>query len=156
MKPDSRPPKEEPGFLCIETGHFGAIRLTPEQIITLAPGLLGFPDLHHYILLQHSPDSPFLWLQSLDRSDLAFVVMDPGYIVPDYQPGPQKTLLRELEAESPEDLQVLVVVTIPRGCPQEMTANLLGPVVINLKTRRGKQLVLDRPQYSHKHRVLAD
>jgi len=35
-----------------------------------------------------------------------------------------------------------------------MTANLMGPVVINLKTRQGRQIIVEDPQYSHKHRVL--
>jgi flagellar assembly factor FliW len=58
-----------------------------------------------------------------------------------------------LAVECPEDLKVLVILTIPPGKPQEMTANLMGPVVINLKTRQGRQLIVEESQYSHKHRV---
>ena len=60
----------------------------------------------------------------------------------------------ELEVESPEDLKILVILTIPPGKPQEMTANLMGPVVINLRTRQGRQLIVEDAHYSHKHRVL--
>ncbi len=138
------------------TGHFGSIRLEEDQIITLRPGLLGFPDLHRYILIQHAQESPFLWLQSLDDPALAFVVLDPCLLVPDYQPAPWNLVLKQVQAESLQDLKILVILTIPPGRPRDMTANLMGPIVINLKTRQGKQLVLERSPYSHQHRVITD
>jgi flagellar assembly factor FliW len=30
----------------------------------------------------------------------------------------------------------------------------MGPLLINLANRRGKQLIIENPQYSHKHKVL--
>jgi flagellar assembly factor FliW len=140
--------------MTVETSHFGTLRVAADQIITLVPGLLGFPDLHRYILIQHAQESPFLWLQCLDDPALAFVVLDPVHIIPDYQLGPPEGLLKVLEVSSLNDLKVLVILTIPPGRPQDMTANLMGPVVINLKTRKGKQLVLERSSYSHRHRVI--
>lgn len=62
--------------------------------------------------------------------------------------------MQELEAASPEDLKILVILTISPGRPQDMTANLMGPVAINLKNRRGRQLVMEDPRFSHKHRLL--
>ncbi|MBI4795587.1 MAG: flagellar assembly protein FliW, partial [Deltaproteobacteria bacterium] len=50
--------------------------------------------------------------------------------------------------------KLLVILTIPQGLPQDMTANLMGPLLINLANRRGKQLVLESSPYSHKHPVL--
>jgi flagellar assembly factor FliW len=107
-------------------------------------------------LIEHSQEAPFLWLQSADNPELAFVVIDPLQIIPGYRPGPLSGVMQELEAESPEDVKILVVLTIPPGRPQDMTANLMGPVVINLKNRRGRQLVLEDPQYHHKHRILPE
>jgi len=156
MNPERRNPPPEPSAFTAETGHFGSIRVEEDQVITLSPGLLGFPDLRRYLLMEHSQESPFLWLQCLDDPSLAFVVLDPVNIVPDYRPGPPEALLKQSEAQSPADLKVLVIVTIPPGRPQDMTANLMAPVVINLKTRRGKQLVLERSSYSHQHRVMGE
>lgn len=144
----------EPGSVSIHSCRFGSISVREDQIILLTPGLLGFSQFHRYVLIEHSQESPFLWLQSVDNPDLAFVVIDPLQIVPGYDPGPITEVMQDLQVEKPEDLKVLVILTIPPGRPQDMTANLMGPVVINLKNRRGRQLVIDDPRYSHKHCIM--
>jgi len=141
--------------LTVRTRHFGNIGVRQDQIIYLEPGLLGFSQYHRYVLIEHQRESPFLWLQCLDNPDLAFVVIDPSCLLTDYQPGPLATVIKEMEPEGHENLKVLVILTIPPGKPKEMTANLMGPIVVNLKTRQGKQLVVEDPRYSHKHRVLS-
>ena len=144
----------DPAVFTAKTRNFGSIEVRSDQIIYLDPGLLGFTHYHRYVLIEHHRETPFLWLQCLDKGDLAFVVIDPRCLVSDYQPTPLAQAMRDLEVECSEDLKVLVILTIPAGKPQEMTANLMGPVVINLKTRQGKQLIVEDSQYSHKHRVL--
>jgi flagellar assembly factor FliW len=144
----------DPVVFSVKTRNFGSINVRSDQIIYLEPGLLGFTQYHRYLLIEHNREAPFLWLQCLDNPDLAFVVIDPRVLLSDYQPGPVAQVMRELEVERHEDFKILVILTIPPGKPQEMTANLMGPVVINLKTRQGKQLVLEDSRYNHKHRVL--
>ncbi|MGQ9688119.1 MAG: flagellar assembly protein FliW [Desulfobaccales bacterium] len=144
----------EPTVSSIKTKNFGPLEVRSDQIIYLEPGLLGFTRYHRYVLIEHHQEAPFLWLQCLDKADLAFVVVDPRIVLPDYQPGPLAHIMESLEVEHPEDLKILVILTIPPGKPQDMTANLMGPVVINLKTRQGRQLIVEAPQYSHKHRLL--
>ena len=144
----------EPGTVSLNSRRFGLISVREDQIIVLTPGVLGFSRFHRYVLIEHLQESPFLWLQSVDNPDLAFVLIDPLHIVPDYQVGPLTEIMKDLEAERLDDLKILVILTIPPGQPQEMTANLMGPVVINLKNRRGKQIVIEDSKYSHKHRIL--
>lgn len=138
----------------IATKNFGDIVVREDQIITFSPGLLGFGELRRYVLIEHGQESPFLWLQCVDKPELAFVVIDPAFVLPDYQLGQINGIRKELEVEDLKDLRVLVILTIPTGSPQEMTANLMGPLLINLANRRGKQLIIEHPQYSHKHRIL--
>ena len=140
--------------MTIQSRRFGPINVRDDQIILLTPGLLGFSQFQRYILIEHGQEAPFLWLQSVDSPDLAFVVIDPLQIIPGYRPGPLHEVMQELELARPEDLKILVVLTIPPGQPQDMTANLMGPIIINLKNRRGRQLVIEDPHYSHKHRIL--
>lgn len=154
MNASPRPDSADSAFITLATRHFGEIQVREDQIIQIIPGLLGFSQYHRYVLIEHSKESPFIWLQSVDNLDLAFVVIDPVNIVLDYQVSLGPDLLKELEADSLQDLEILVVLTIPPGRPQEMTANLMGPLVINLHNRRGKQLVVEQQDYSHKHRVL--
>ncbi len=143
------------GAIIMETRNFGPITVRDDQIISFNPGLLGFSQYHRYVLIEHLQESPFIWLQCVDNPNLAFVVIDPAYVVPQYQPGNLSEVMKELAADSPQDLKTLVILTIPPGQPEEMTANLMGPLVINLRNRRGKQLVVESPEYSHKHLILA-
>jgi flagellar assembly factor FliW len=141
-------------LLTAQTRNFGSIEVRPDQVISLDPGLLGFSQFHRYVLIEHHQEAPFLWLQCLDNPTLAFVVVDPRFLLSDYQPVSLAPAIRDLKIEQPDDLRVLAILTIPPGKPQEMTANLMGPVVINLKTRQGRQIIVEESQFSHKHRVL--
>jgi flagellar assembly factor FliW len=144
----------DPAVFSLKTRNFGYIEVRADQIIYLEPGLLGFNQYHRYVLIEHQRETPFLWLQCLDKADLAFVVVDPRCLLSDYQPASLSLAMRELEVKNSEDLKILAILTIPPGKPQEMTANLMGPVVINLKTRQGRQLIVEDTHYSHKHRLL--
>lgn len=150
--PQTRPPETPP--VSVETRNFGTLVVQPDQILEFRPGLLGFADYSRYVLIERRQDAPFLWLQSVERPDLAFVVVDPVLFFPHYQPARRPQVLKEVEAQSPEEVRVLVIVTIPPGRPQEMTANLMGPLVINVKTRRGRQVILDEAHFSHRQALL--
>lgn len=156
MAPSPQTTSPEPVVFPVKTRNFGSINVRSDQIIYLEPGLLGFSHYHRYILIEHDREAPFLWLQCLDKPDLAFVVIDPRCLLSDYQPGSLGQVMQEMKVEHPDDLKILAILTIPPGKPQEMTANLMGPVVINLKTRQGKQVVLEDTKYNHKHRVLPE
>jgi flagellar assembly factor FliW len=145
---------EAPG-ITIESKVFGPVAVKSDHIITFPAGLQGFPDCLRFALLNDHLKSPLCVLQSLDKPTLAFVVTDPATLVPDYRPKNGEAILQELQATSSEDLRVLVTLTIPPGRPREMTANLMSPLLINPSQGLGKQVVVDKPQYSHQHPVMA-
>lgn len=138
----------------ILTSRFGEIEIEAGAVIDVPGGLIGFPKEERYLLIRHKPDSPFFWFQALDDPDLAFVIVDPAVFKPDYRVPCPPLLLSSIQATNVEEISFFVIVTIPRGNPQGMTANLLGPLVINTKTRLGKQLVLDESKYSHRHPIM--
>ena len=154
MNPDPQKTQTESIPATIATKNFGDIEVREDQVITFSPGLLGFSEFHRYVLIEHGHESPFLWLQCVDKPDLAFVVIDPLYVLPDYKVSLINGIQKELDVKNLQDLKILVILTIPPGRPQEMTANLMGPLLINLTNRRGKQLVIENSTYSHKHLVL--
>lgn len=154
MNPNPLTPPPEPVPITLQTRNFGTLLVRPEQIITFLPGLLGFGQYTRYVLLERPQDAPFLWLQCVDAPDVAFVVLDPVLFFPDYRPQSSPEVLGEVEAHHENEVEVLVILTIPPGRPQDITANLMGPLVINLAIRRGRQVVLDDPRYSHKHPLL--
>ncbi|MHB1015835.1 MAG: flagellar assembly protein FliW, partial [Desulfurivibrionaceae bacterium] len=95
----------------------------------------------------HGENSPFLWLQSLDDPKLAFVLIQAALLIPQYQPEISTLIRQELQAASDQALEVLLILTVPRENPEGMTANLLGPVVINSDKRLAKQVLQDPARY---------
>jgi flagellar assembly factor FliW len=149
-----RPPRPESPTITIDSKALGRVTVPENHIITFASGLPGFPDEHRYVLLNGHLRSPFYYLQCVDNPSVAFVVTDPAALVPDYRPRNGSSALKELHAQNLEELQVLVTLTIPPGHPRQMTANLMSPLLINLAQGLGKQVVIEKPQYSHQHPVV--
>lgn len=142
--------------LAVESAKLGSVQVPEDQIITFEHGLLGFNGFHRCALLAQPEISPFLLLQCLDNPDSALAVVEPSALVADFHVGRLNPLLADLKARGPEDLQAFVTLTIPHEQPGDTTANLVSPILINLRSRLGKQVVLENQQYSHKHRLLTD
>jgi flagellar assembly factor FliW len=124
-----------------------------ESVITILEGIIGFPSLIKYVLLQRPNDAPFYWLQSLDDPTMALVLVNPALFKADYAPKLPASLSEELKAEE-GDITLFAIVTIPPGRPQDMTANLLGPLAINPKSRLARQVVLDDGLYTHRQPIV--
>ena len=135
--------------------RIGEVDVPEEVIITFPSGLLGFPDVKRFTLLNHKPDSPFRFLQAVDEPDLAFVVMNAFELRPDYAPELWEEDQLHLGRPAPGDLDVYVILTIPED-PSRMTANLLGPVFVNRRLRLGKQVVQQNDAYTTRHLVLEE
>jgi flagellar assembly factor FliW len=131
----------------IETTRFGCIEIASEKVLTFSNGILGFPDLIEYILLDHSPGSSIRWLQAVQDPDVAFVVLDPLLFKFDYQVSLHQDDLHVLQAKDTSNLLVLVIITISPDRAVKMTANLKGPIVINLENHISIQAVLYESAY---------
>lgn len=137
----------------ITTAQFGEVEIEEEKIITMPLGLLGFPENRRFVIFQHKENSPFFWYQSLDDPKLAFVITNPLLFKPDYHVNPE-AVFGEMEWPADVNFDLFVIVTIPKGRPQEMTANLIGPILVNLNTREAVQMVIADTAYSHKYPLL--
>lgn len=133
--------------ITVDTSRFGRIVVDADKVITMTTPFLGFPESRRFILRPHGQESPFLWLQSLDNPALAFVVLHAASFLPQYQPRIPAFVMKELGSPVAGEQEVFIILTIPRGNPEQMTANLLGPVVMNVAKRLAKQVLLDPTQY---------
>ncbi|MCX6117381.1 MAG: flagellar assembly protein FliW [Proteobacteria bacterium] len=137
----------------VKTTRFGEIDVPENEVIHLPLGLIGFPELKKYVLLDHDKESPFKWFQSLEDGAIAFVLIDPLLFKPDYVAEVTDNELTELDVQTEEDLVISVIVTVPSN-PQNMTANLKAPLIFNLKNRRGKQVILNTSQFNTRHNIM--
>lgn len=137
--------------MIIETSRFGQLEVDDQRLITFPNGILGFPNNSVYALVQTGENSAFYWLQAADRAELAFIVCDPRLYVADFQVPIRKEEMISLGLENPEGAQVFVIVNKVNDL---LTGNLQGPLVINIETREGKQLVLSDKRYSTRHPLM--
>jgi flagellar assembly factor FliW len=129
----------------IETTRFGRIEVDAERIITFPRGLLGFPNHSRFALIQTGEENYFFWLQSVDESQLAFVVCDPSIFFKDYEVPVREETQQELELTDLASLQVFVICN---KVDEWLTGNLLGPLVVNAANRVGSQVVLTEKKWT--------
>ncbi len=134
------------------TTRFGELELPPERIISFPRGLIGFPHVLRFALIDHPGGGPFQWLQAVDFPELAFVVADPSLFFSGYSVAVSREELRSIGIERIDEGVVVVILVVP-GDPRKITANLIGPIVINLRDRLARQLVLDAPEYTTRHYI---
>jgi flagellar assembly factor FliW len=130
----------------IETKFYGTIDLEQPGSIFFSQGIPGFENERRFIIIE--PDnSVFQCLQSLDHPEIAFIVISPFLICPDYSFSLPEDVSRQIRLFKLEDALVLGVVTIPHDNPRTATINLQAPVVINLKEGLGCQVILINESY---------
>ena len=149
-----QPGGSRPDKIRIATQRFGEMEFAEESVITVLGGVIGFPALLRYVLIQRPNDAPFYWLQSLDDPTMALVLVNPTLFKADYDPVLPEALYEELSAGR-DQISLFAIVTIPQGRPQDMTANLLGPLAINPAARLARQLVLDDRLYTHRQPIMS-
>jgi flagellar assembly factor FliW len=123
----------------IETTRFGVVTIEDDQIITFSRGLVGLSDCVRFVLLQ--PDGPgrFYWLQSTDLAEMAFLVTDPNEFFKDYHVSIREETQQDLDLTDATSGRMLVICN---RAGEWLTGNLLGPLVINTRTRVAQQVVL--------------
>lgn len=121
-----------------------------EKVIHFEHGLPGFLEEKQFVYQLENEDSPFGYLQSVTNEHLAFIVISPFMFFSDYAIDlPEETVSR-LGIESPEDVAIFSIVTL-HGELKAATANLLAPVVINLKNLKAEQVILEKTDYTTRH-----
>src|ERR1700733_5386477 len=100
----------------------------PTNQIQFPLGILGFEQIKDYALLVNPAEKPFAWLRVVDNASLAFVVIDPFIILPDYKPDIPQSDVDFLELKDASDALLLGIVTIHGH--NRATMNLKGPIVI--------------------------
>ncbi len=140
--------------MIIQSKRIGTVEVDETKILTFDDGIMGFPLLKHWFLADDpaEADMPFKWLVSVENPDLMFLVTDPGIFFKDYVFDLTDEDQRHLNVKSQDDVNVITILTVPAE-PRDITANLKGPLVINWKTFRGRQLVLKDPTYETKHYI---
>lgn len=141
-------------MLTINTKYFGKISVKLEEVFTFENGIPGFSDEKKFVMLPFGEDNPFYIMQSVKTPMLAFVVTEPFLFFPSYDFKLDDSVVNQLQIESDQDVHVLTILTLGDSFV-ETTANLLAPVVLNVKKKLGKQVILSDDRYTTKHRLMS-
>ena len=130
--------------IVVPSSRFGDLEVPADSVLTIPSGLIGFAPNQRFIMLEHKP--PFSWLQCVDDPNLAFVVVD-GFEFGDEYKAPPPIGDRDIDLKEEDEFAILVVVTV-RPDPRDTTANLKAPIFVNLRNKRGVQVIFDNPNLS--------
>jgi flagellar assembly factor FliW len=131
-----------------------AMKLTPtESIIRFEEGLIGFYDFKTFQLIESDEIAPFRWLQSTDRPEVGFLVIEPSLIVRDYTHVIPRREWESLGLTNPEAGVVLVMCMVGPASSQT-TANLQAPLLVNFQKNIAKQVILTETGLTSRHPLI--
>ncbi len=143
-------------FMELNTKHFGVIEIDEKAIIDFPEGIPGFKEVKKFVLLGKIDDeTPFQWLQGVDNTDLAFVVISPYMIKQDFVVDIEDSEVEVLDIKDTEKVLVYSIVVIPENI-NNMTANLKAPVLINTENNKGKQVTMENGDYQIRHYIMEE
>ncbi len=142
-------------YITIENPQLGSIKVETDKITTFHEGLIGFENLKRFVIIDLEEYEPFQWLLSIDDSDISFPIISPILVIDEYSPAISKAKAYNLGEFQDQDLLLYVIVTI-RPELKRVTANLKGPLIVNIKQALGQQIVLDDDRYSTNHEFMKD
>ncbi len=129
------------------------VEWTEDQVIHFPTGLPGFETARKFIIMSVPEHQPFHWMECVDGNNIRFAVINPLSFRPDYQPKIKKENLDSLNIQDPKELLLYVIVTL-RQPMVESTANLMGPLFINIREKLGKQIIIENDAYSLRERII--
>ena len=137
----------------VNTVRFGEIEIDESKVVHFPQGIPAFEEEREFLIVPYDETSPYVFLQSLATPDLAFLMTMPFVFFPDYEFEIDDDTLGKLGITEQENLLIYVILTLPGGKVQEMTANLMAPIVVNTANMQARQVVLDKSRYTTKHRL---
>lgn len=133
----------------INTKNFGELEVDERMAIHFDNGLPGFEDKHEFVILNNwdtTEPTPFMWLQSLEDEDLAFVIAIPFFLRSDYEFDIPPETCEELDINRPNDVGVYTICKV-YNYVDDMTFNLAAPIIVNTNNRRAAQITLTNTTY---------
>lgn len=138
----------------LQTKNFGTIEFDSNKAIIFEEGIPGFKELQKYIIIEdEEEDSPFVYLQSIEDGAVSFIIINPFILKPDYTVDIKDQYISTLGGGKKEQFSLFVIATVVEKF-ELATVNLLAPIIIQNDTRKGMQVILEKTEYTTKHRII--
>lgn len=136
----------------VYTKGFGDIEVQEEKIIIFKEGMPGFELLKKFILIEQL-ESVFNYLQSIEDTDICFVIIDPYYFKKDYAPIIKESYFEKLGGGDNEGFSLYSIITLKDNI-ENSTINLAAPLLIHVDKKQGIQIIVEDGAYSTKHKII--
>lgn len=123
--------------------------------VNFPQGLVGCPTWKRFAFRFIPEQAPIHLLDCLDVAAISLYVVDPYLVLSDYAIDMAEAEQRLISLERAADATVFAILVV-RHDPLLVTANLVGPLVINSRTKVGCQLVLENDRYSVRHLIYSE
>lgn len=134
----------------IDTKFFGDVEIEENRIIDFADGIPGFEDLNKFVIIEVEDNPKLKCLQSIEDPNICLLLVIPWEFFEDYEIELIDKEIAELELQNETDAAVYNVVTVRKD---NITANLLAPIVINVIKNKGRQIILQNKEYKIKQEI---
>jgi flagellar assembly factor FliW len=126
----------------VESARFGKVEVEDNSVITFPRGVLGFEDKRRFVMMRCEQTEPIQWLQCVEDPHVSMPVINPFLLQEDYHIEVDSAELEVIETCDEEDIVVACIMVLPEEL-QNMTVNLMAPVLINIKKMLGSQVLMD-------------
>jgi len=140
----------------INTTRFGEVEVNEDAIFEFVLPMIGYEKEDKFILIDHSKNSPFKWLQSVNSPELAFVMTSAIYFEFEYVIDIPDSTVEKLQIDSTEDILVMNIAVIPNSNPRAARVNLLAPVILNTAKKTAGQIILSGSGYDVNFPIFKD
>ncbi len=128
-------------LIKIKTRDFSEVEINEDLILTFPNGIFAFEDEKRFVLLSPLGEDKFpMWLQSIDKQDLCFIVFDPKEFCPDYAVTISDEDKNEIGFEQGHQTEYISIAVIPQEYI-DTTINLKSPIVIDNNTKKAIQVI---------------
>jgi flagellar assembly factor FliW len=137
---------------AVTNGSTASDSLGRDETIFFPDGLFGFPECRSYALFR-TPHPGLFWLQSTEHEALTLLLADPFVFVDGYTVELAEADAKRLNAVAASDVAILVTVTIAEAREHPSTANLQGPIALNMKSGRARQVIVNDANFGVRHPI---
>lgn len=135
----------------VQTALLGELNIEETDIIAFPEAIPGFPEEKGFILIPLDEESPFYYLQSVKTKELCLIIANPFIFFPKYEFKLDAETISKLEIDEKQpNIAIYTILTISEDF-KKTTANLLGPVIININNKKGLQFISQNNDYNTKH-----
>ena len=140
-----------------ETRYFGPLEYDSDSVLVFPDGIPAFEREKRFVAIRQPINEPLVFLQSLSNPGLCFVTLPVLSICAGYRLSIASEDQEALGFDTGvppaigRDVLCLAILSIEENAPP--TANLMAPVVVNIRTQCARQVILTESNYSHREEL---